>query len=518
MSSRLERIGVVAVATVLSRVLGLVRDMLVTGVFGAGLLNSAFVTAFTLPNLFRRLLGEGALTAAVIPSLGEELERGGRAETFRVFNQVLTWLAAATVLLTVLAWGVFWGLERAPVGERWQMAAHLGKWLFPYLIFICLAALFAALLNLLHRFGIPALTAVWLNLAIIGMLAGPGLLLGRTDLERMYFLCGGVLLGGLLQLLVPALALAREGWRPGWDFGLGSRLREIGWLMAPGFFGAAIFQINIMVSRGLALSLNEEAATLLYLANRLVEVPIGIFAVAVATVAFPQLASLAARGETAAFAKTYHEGVRLTLALMLPAAIGLLMLRAPVVRVLFERGAFEAGDTALLVPVIFIFALGLPFYAHVSMVTRAFYSLKDTATPVKVAAGAFVLNLVLSLWLMALYGTNGLAVASNLATAIQTVVLGWILARRRSELRFAPQLTGLAKVLLATAGMALWLALVKAWAGEAWRGGLVMAVGIPSSVAVYGVLLWVTRFEGRDALAARLRRLVGRRGQPGPKQ
>ncbi|MCX6943459.1 MAG: murein biosynthesis integral membrane protein MurJ [Opitutales bacterium] len=352
--------------------------------FGTGEYYSAFVTAFSLPNLFRRLLGEGSLTAAFVPTLQEELHERGRPGAFALLNQVVSWLAVVTGVMVALAMLAFSQSRLLPGHEpRWYLAADLTVLLFPYLALICLAAALNATLNVLERFTEPALSPIWLNLAMILSLGGAGWNLADTELGRMHWLCAGVLAGGCLQLLVPAGVLLRAGWRPRWDLGVSPRVRAIAALMAPGLFGSAIYQINVYISRLFAFSIDTSSAALLFSANRLMELPIGVFAIAVATVVYPLIARHAAEGNHARMAEDYRKGLRLILVINLPAAAGLALLSEPIVRLLFQHGRFAAADTRAMAPLLALFALGLPFFSVVSLTTRAFYAVKDTVTPVK---------------------------------------------------------------------------------------------------------------------------------------
>lgn len=514
MSKHLASIGAVSGATILSRFLGLARDMLTAATFGTSALNSAYVTAFMLPNLFRRLLGEGALTAAMMPTLNEELEAGGRPAAFVLLNKIASWLLVVTVALVAAGIALMGLVYWADAGGRWRLGAHLGQLLFPYMIVICLSAAFSASLNLLGRFFVPAATPVALNLAIIVGLGGGGYLFASTPLGRMYWLVGGTLAGGLLQLLLPAAAMWREGWRPQLDFGITPRLRELVRLMGPGLFGAAIFQINILTTRGLAFGHNESAATLLYLANRVMEVPLGVFTLAVSTVTFPLISRLAVRGDHAGMATAYHRAMLLTMHIAVPASVGLLLLAEPITRLLFQRGAFGHADTTAMVPVMAIFCLGLPFYAYSTLVTRAFQSLKDTVTPVRVGAGAFVLNLVLSVSLMFWLGTNGLALGSNLAIAVQTLVLQWLLGRRVSDLAARAQVRAIGGIALATALMGGvvaggWWAVQRLEWSQTWEAVVALAVLIPLGAAVYFGFAVTMRVGGLEEVRGLFRRLAG---------
>lgn len=522
MSKNLKNISVVAGATVVSRVLGLVREMVIAGVFGlqSGL-GSAFVSAFTLPNLFRRLLGEGSLTAAFVPTMTHELEHRQRTGAFALLSKVASWLGLVTVALVAVAMALLLRADHwaalaqraglaAATADRLEVAAYVAVILFPYMAFVCLAAAFSAACQVLGRFAEPALSPVWLNLSILGALA-LGAWWAWDAPGRMNLLCVGVLAGGFLQMAVPAGVLWREGWRPTFDFRADERVREITRLMAPTVIGSAIYLINVSLSRFIGLSLNDAAAQALNLANRVMELPIGIFTAAIATVVFPLIARHAARGDWAGLTADYHKGLRLVLVLNVPAAVGLAVLSEPIVRLLFQRGAFGAEDTRLLTPVLAAYALGLPFLSYTSVALRGFYALKDTRTPVRAAGLSFAANLVLSLLLMRWYSTLGLAIASNLAVVAQAWYLQRHLARRHAGFALGGEGGNIAKIAGASALMGL-----AVWAG--WRGlsagGLppsardwVAVAGlIPAAAALYGALLWLLRIEGRQELESLLQR------------
>lgn len=529
-SKNLKHIGIVSAATFGSRVLGLMRDMLTTAVFGAGALNSAFVTAFTLPNLFRRLLGEGALTAALVPTLHDEMQRRRKEAAFALVSQVASWLLVATSAVVALAMAAMallaradwsaWGVDAA-VGERWSRAAGLAVVLFPYMIFVCLAAAFSAALQTLDRFLEPALSPIWLNMSMISLLAGGAYLGWASDADgAMRWLCAGVLLGGFLQMAVPAAALMREGWRPRVDLGFGDPLRNIVRLMVPTLFGSAIYLVNMAVSRLVGLSLNDAAASVLNLATRLMELPIGVFAVAVSTVVFPLISRYAAQGDHAGLAGAYRKGIRLILVVNTPAAVGLVALAEPIIRLLFQRGAFTADDTRLMAPVMTAFALGLPFFSFVNLVLRAFYAQKDTATPVRAAFLSFAVNLALSLALMGPLSTTGLAIASNVAVVAQAWYLQTRLSRTHPGLAFGHIARDAGKILVAS--LAMGAVVAAGW--QAWSrmfapslatdaAGLVLLIG--AGVAVYAALAWTLRIEGREDVAGMIRRRFARRASAG---
>lgn len=503
--------GLVSAMTLVSRVFGLFRDILITAVFGASLLNSAFTAAFTLPSLFRRLLGEGALTAALMPNLSEEMEENGRDAVFRLINKTLSWLFVICVFLTGLSYAVFHWIEETSVLDNWIIGAGLAKLLFPYIVPVCLAAVIAAVLNMLGRFAIPAMTAIWLNSCMMLSLGIGGWFWGDSDAQKMNFLCLGVLLGGLLQFIVPSFALVREGWKPRLDFSVSSRLKSVLFLTLPGIYGTASHQINVMVSRFLALDFNDSGATLIYLANRLVELPLGVFTIAISTVVFPAMAQSIARGKDSDFGATYRKGVSLSMMLTLPAAVGLTMLAPEIVSVLFERGEFSSSNSNALSPILMICAIGMPFYAFVSIETRAFYSHKDTKTPVKGSTLALIVNLILSLSLLKILGRiEALVIASNTAIVIQAVYMHLRLRRQSLSLRLGVVLPSIVKYLFGCFVLAGAVGLMEFFLSEV-RPSIRLAVSIPIGAGVYFLVLKLLKVEEIDE-ARRLFRKKNRSG------
>ena len=518
MSKSLKSIGVVSFLTLVSRVLALVRDSLAFAIFGAGVLYSAFNTAIILPNLFRRLLAEGSMTAAFVPTLQEELHANGRPGTFALLSKVSSWLLVVTASLVLLAMAVF-SHARMVHGQdaKWYLAADLAVILFPYLALVSLAAAFSATLNVFGHFVEPALSPIWLNLAMIATLAGAGLHFSSTPLGEIHWLCAGVLAGGVLQMAVPGGVLIAMGWRPRFDLGLSPRVREIALLMTPGIFGTAIYQINFSVSRFLAFSLDDSSATYLYTVNRLMEFPIGVFAVAISTVVYPLIAAHAVKKDFRAMAGDFQKGIRLILIINLPAAVGLAVLSGPIVRLIYKHGLATDADVRQMALMLSIMVIGLPFFSVVNLTVRAFYAIKDTRTPVRVALVDLVINITATLILIHWFGIIGIVLASTTAIIAQTFLLGRALVRRLPDMHFAPLLPSVAKVLGATAAMALVVA--GGWrAVQGMHGASAVAVFglIPLGVATYGIVLWMLRIEGRSDIEAMLARmpLVGKLFRP----
>lgn len=510
MSKLLSRIGVVSSLTMVSRILGLGRDMLTSAVFGASVWNSAFITAFTLPNLFRRLLGEGVLTAALMPSLSDEQEEGGDAAVFALMNKTLSWLFVICLGLIFLITLGFVAMGQMDLSKNWLLVADLGIILFPYILFICMAAIVSAALNLKGVFGIPALTAVWLNGCILLALGVGAYYFADGVEESMYWLCGGVLVGGFLQLLAPAIALFRLGWRPKIDFALTPGIQKVFLLTVPGIMGAAVYQINIMVSRVLANSVNEAGATFMYLANRLVELPVGVFTIAISTVVFPAFTAAISSKKFSEFHSTYRKGITLSMMMALPSALGLAMLGEEIVRLLFERGQFDAAATAGIQPVLFAFALGLPFVSFISIETRALYSLKQMKAPVRVAAVALISNVVLGIVFMNFWGVVGLAYANNLTIAIQAFLLHVALRKHQADLHVSPAFWAMGKCMLSAVIMAVViygakLGLATLELSPSVMALIAVAVLIPFAVIVYFLVLLLIRQEEASELFAMMR-------------
>jgi putative peptidoglycan lipid II flippase len=291
-------------------------------------------------------------------------------------------------------------------------------------------------------------------------------------------------------------------------------------LMAPTVLGSSVYLINMVVSRFLGLSLNDAAVSVLNYATRLMELPIGVFAVAVSTVVFPLISRYAAQGDLTEMGAAYRKGMRLILLINVPAAAGLTLLADPIIRLLFQHGAFGPQDTQAMTPILAIFAVGLPFFSFVNLILRAFYAFKDTGTPVVAAVISFVVNVVLSLVLMERFSTLGLAIASNVAVVAQATYLQVRLTRRGSQFAFGHLWVDLLKILAAMAGMSVVVyGIWWAWTGQLGRSllwdGVGVAVGIGFGVTAYAALVFLLRVEGRDEFLRLARGLVGkfRRGR-----
>lgn len=415
--------------TLVSRLLGLVRDQLMAATFGAGAVASAFLLAFQVPNLFRRLLGEGALSAALVPTLAGKLAREGRPAAFAFLNHVLGRVLPWMVGVALLGMGAALGLSLA-LEERAGMAAELTIWTLPYLPLVCAAALVTASVQLMGRFGLAEIAAGCLNLCLIASLAWIGPALAPNDLlAQARVLCAATVAGGAIQLAIPLLGLRRLGWSPRPAVGDRAAWAELRATFLPALLGAGVLQVNLLVSRLVAFGLDDAALTYYHVANRVTELPVGLFSVSVAAVIFPALALARAEGDTAALGRNYARGARLILAVNVAAAFGLAVYARPVLELLFQYGRFGSADVDNSAGLLVLFAGAMPVYALASLATRALTVAGRADLTLRAAVHALVVNAVLSAALSPWLGVSGLAWANLGSAAWQYAHLRRSLAR-----------------------------------------------------------------------------------------
>jgi putative peptidoglycan lipid II flippase len=476
-----------------------VRDIFIFSAFGTSELNSAFLFAFSIPNLFRRLLGEGALASALIPVFSDEYHEKGKEEAFFLLNRVASRLIL--ILLLIVVGGVAicgLGYSGGWFSDRWRLCFLFSAILLPYMFFVCLGALLAAVLNIFGKFLLHASNSIWLNLAMIG-----ALLVGYFFHEswRIYWLCAGVFVGGVIQLWALWVGLKRMGWRFRFDWESGGRVGEVWRLFFPGAAGASVQQVNAVVSRALAYAVSSRAVSVLYLADRLVELPLGLFVAAVSTVIFPRLSRLEARGERALLGEEFRRGMFLILVIIFPAALGMLSLDRTLLSLLFLWGNFTKQDMALVLPVLRIFLVALPFYALSTHFLRGYYCKKNMARPMVIAAIHFGVNTLLALSLMHWLETVGIAIANLLSIILQTILLYWGLGRLGEEFCIKIWTKRLGSIILASISMAAAVKLsdyvLGLYLSGKVRGAVSVGVNIPLGVAVYFGLLYALDGRGR---------------------
>lgn len=429
--------GVVGAATLLSRVFGMVRDLVVAYFFGAGMAADAFFAAFRIPNLLRRLLAEGALTVSFIPIFTEYLSVKTRDEAFELARAVVTLaslvLAVVTVLGVLLAPYIVWlfapGFAAEP--DKFALTVLLTRIVFPYIFLVGLVALAMGLLNSLGRFAGPALSPVMLN---IGMIASVYLLSGSLN-PPILSLAIGVLVGGVLQVLLQIPYLAREKGLLGLSFRFAHpAIKRILLLMGPAAVGAAAYQITILINTLIASFLPEGSISFLYYSDRIVQFPLGVFAVAIATAVLPSMSRQAAAKDMKGLGETLSFSLRLVLFITLPAMVGMIVLAEPIIQLIYQRGRFSPDSTSATAAALIGYAAGLWAISALQVVVRAFYSVQDTKTPVKISLISMLANVVLCLVLMGPLKHVGLALASSGGAVINLALLLYVWHRRMGRI------------------------------------------------------------------------------------
>src|SRR5262245_60572645 len=467
-----RQVGKVSAATFLSRVLGLLRDQVFAALFGAGTAADAFNMAFRVPNLVRDLFAEGAMSASFVPTFTEWREKQGDEPAWALGRQLMSTLLAVLLALCALGWlfapqilalmaGGF-----AAVPGKLELTVDLTRIMLLFLPAVALAAAAMGMLNARGVFFLPALAPALLNVGMIVF----GLALipvcraaGRPIVAGM---AAAVVLGGVLQFACQLPALARLGFRfrlewPTWHPGV----RRVALLMLPATVGLAATQLNIFVSQAIAASFREGSVSWLQYAFRLMQLPIGLFGVAVATVSLPALSRAAVRKDLPLVRSTLSESVRLVLLLTVPAALFLAVFARPVIALLFQHGRFMPADTLETGDALLMYCLGLPAFAAVGIFTRAFYALGDTRTPVRATFVAVGVNLALNLMFIGpLLGWGlahrGLALATSVTSFVNLLQLAWRLRSRIGGVDGRRMLRSFVRITLAAAVPAL----LAAWA------------------------------------------------------
>lgn len=510
--------GIVGIATLLSRILGFVRDMAIAWLFGAGMVADAFFVAFRIPSTLRELLGEGALSAAFIPVFTRTGAREGKEAAWALASKVMGSLVVVLALVTTLGillapWivqGLAPGFAHTP--GKLALTATLLRIMFPYIFLVGLTALFMAILNSLGHFLAPALSPTVLNLVVIAA----ALLVAPASENPVVPIAAAVVLGGLGQLLIQVPAAVARGWRARVRVAPADpAVREIGRLMLPGVAGLAVTQINVFVGTLLASLLPEGSVAAMTYAFRLVQFPIGVIGVAIATGALPVMAAAIARDAIGDMKRALRDSLRLAIFLGLPAMVGLMVFRVPIVGMLFERGAFSRPVTLLTAAILAAYAAGLAFYIANRILAPAFYAMRDTWSPVATGMVAVGVNIAASLILMWPLGAVGLALATAVASASNCIQLALRLRRRVGLLGGRSILQAAGRVGLACLPMALWGIGSQMWWDAMEAPSLIERVGVLGgqlgvAIGLFGAGAWVLRCEELNWA----RDLVRRRARP----
>jgi putative peptidoglycan lipid II flippase len=429
---------VVGAATLSSRVTGLMRDVVLAWIIGTSVQADAFFAAFRLPNFLRRIFAEGSLSTAFVPVFTELNVTRGPKEAFRLGSNVLSILVP--LLVAVSGAGVLLAPQIVAVmtpgwlgdQEKFSLTVTLARWMFPYILLISVAAMAMGMLNAQGHFAAPAFAPVLLNLAMICS----GIIAGLTMDKPVLGIAWGVLLGGIAQIAIQALPLWRRGFRPKICLDLKDpHLKKVGRLLVPSLFGSTVYQVNMLVITILASLLPSGSLSYLFYADRLMEFPLGVFAVSVGTVALPAMSAHAARKDMKNLQATLSFAFRQVSLIMVPATVGLIVLREQLMEVIFQRGQFDPQATRLSAQALLCYSVGLWFVAQLRVIGPFFYALQDTKTPMVAATSSLVINVLLAMVLMDPLSHAGLALALSGSAAFQLAIL---LARIKSKLGMIP--------------------------------------------------------------------------------
>ncbi len=502
----LKALATVSSMTLLSRVLGFVRDAVIARVFGVGLMTDAFFVAFKIPNLLRRLFAEGAFSQAFVPILAEYKNRRGAAETRALVDHVAAVLTVALVLVTAV------GVVAAPLivtisapgftatPEKFALTVDLLRIVFPYILFIALTACAGGILNTWSRFAVPAFTPVLLNLSFIGF----ALFAAPWFDPPVMALAWAVFVGGVLQLAFQLPFLWRIGMLPRLRLNFRDEgVRRVLKQMVPAVFGVSVGQISLLINTIFASFLITGSVTWLYFADRLMEFPAGMLGVALGTILLPSLAKCHAEQSVQAYSELLDWGLRLTLLLAVPAAVALALLAVPLVTTLFHYGAFTATDVINTRDAVIAYSIGLVGLIAVKVLAPGFYARQDIRTPVKIAVITLVFTQLLNLLLIWELRHAGLALSISLGACLNAALLLRGLRRRAIYMPQPGWGVFILKLALAVyvMGAVLWLLSGSAvsWlaAGAAERIGR-MALLVFAGAGAYFATLWVTGFRPRD--------------------
>jgi putative peptidoglycan lipid II flippase len=526
--------GLVSLAVMSSRVLGLIRDQIFAALFGASAGMDAFIAAFRAPNLLRDLFAEGALSTAFVTVFSEKITREGDANAWRLANKVATlaavFMSAVTLLGIALAPQLMGLLAPGFAHDPWKMetAILLSRIMFPFIALVSLAALVMGMLNAKSVFGMPALASTFFN---IGSIVG-GVSLGwmldsnfgskHYGIGSLIGLSLGTLLGGLLQLIIQFPALRRVGYHYRPDFAWRDPgVKKILYLMGPAVVAASAVQVNVMVNGNFASHLGDGPVSWLNYAFRLMQLPIGIFGVAIGTVTLPVVSRSAAAGNTAEFRSILAKGMRLAFLLTVPSTIGLVMLARPIIALIYERRTFTSADTLQTAQALQLYAVGLCAYAGIKVLAPAFYAIGKRTTPMMVSFLSIAVNYGLNQWFTFRlgWGHRGLAFSTGLV-AITNFTLLYVLMHRQTQRLESRQLFAtLAKLAVAGAALA-----AVCWAAEHWLFAgwphlnfALRATYLFATIAIAGAIFFATamlmRIEELDDLKRLVQRKLGRRGQ-----
>jgi putative peptidoglycan lipid II flippase len=506
----LRSTGVIGSATIMSRVLGFIRDILIAGKFGTGIFAEAFFVAFRLPNMLRDMVGEGAMTAAIVPVLTEYSHTKSREEYWQVARVILNLMLTVLITLSVL------GVVFAPLlvrviapgflsdPEKFRITVIITRLIFPYILLLGMVAYSKGVLNSLNYFTTPEFAPVVLNITMVASLV---LLCPIIGIKGLII---GVLLGGIFEVLIQIKPLRTRGFRFKKDLRIKHPVAgRIGRLLLPRAVGTAVYQISVFIDTilaSLAGIVGAGGVAALYYSNRLVQLPLAVFGIALATAALPKMTKEATLKDMDKLRGTVSFSLRAVFTVMLPATMGLAVLARHIVSILFQRGEFTAYSTGITSSALLFYSFGLMAYAGIKILVSTYYSMGDTRTPVKTAAIALLVNITLNLILMWPLKVGGLALATSIAATVNLIMLYMLLTRRIGDIGTKAILASVARVAVAAAIMAVFTFIASKMFLTEHEASLAaaarLAAIILSSGAFYIVLCYLLKVEGARKLLA----------------
>jgi putative peptidoglycan lipid II flippase len=504
----------IGMGTFLSRILGFLRDMVIANFFGAGMAADAFFVAFRLPNLWRRLVGEGSLTISFIPVYTEYLTKRSEEESREVTHIAFT--IAGVILLILTALGILFspiliriiapGFYKIP--EKFQLTVTLNQIIFPYLFFMGLFALAMGILNSLRHFFAPAIAPIFLNISIIVSV----FLFYHTFEKPVFALALGVLAGGVIQFLFQIPFLWKKGISFRFNFNYRHpAIKRIGSLMIPGLIGTAVYQLNVFIDTIFASFLPSGSVSYLFFADRLMEFPLGIFAIAVGMASLPTLSQLASSGKVEELKETLSFTFRLVSFISVPAMVGLIALKTPIINLLFQRGLFDYNATVMTAKALLFYSVGLWAIAGSRTVVPAFYSLQDTWTPLKIALICLGANVILNSILIYPMKHAGLALATSLSSTLNLILLFRKLGPKLGSVDLRKNIRSLLKIFFCSLPMgfaAYFICSLGNWSatGNVVQKVLLLGIGVVVGIGLYLVCSYLMKNEEMLFLLKMVRR------------
>ena len=516
--------GTVGFAVMLSRILGLVREQVFAGLFGAGTANDAFVVAFRIPNLLRDLFGEGALSAAFVTVFSDYEQNRSQKQTWQLASVVLVFFACMLSLISLLAiWqsGTIVKLfapDFSEVAGKEALTVLLTKLMMPFLILVSLSAVVMGILNTKNRFFIPALASSFFNLGSIIGGVSLALLLPRWDIPAIVGMAVGTLIGGMLQLAVQLPTLYKSGFvfYPSFNFKDPGLIRILT-LMIPAVIGLSATQINIFINTKFAASCVEGSVSWLQYAFRLVQLPIGIFGVAIGVAALPLLARQSASKNIAELKNTFVSALTMVFCLTIPAAVGLFMLAEPIIRLIFERGAFTPADTSATAQALALYSIGLFAYSSNKVLVPVFYALGKTRYPVIASFLAICTNIVFINLTIDRFQHRAIALSVSITMIVNFIFLTIILYRELQGFSIAHLGKAIVKIVAASAIMLLFLlfsrnAGAEFLNGPFWQNLCSLVLVIITAVTIYATAIYFFQLDEFQEISKKLRRKLLSRG------